>query len=223
MKAVLIITGGDIDRKFGKDFLTEHEYEEIIAVDGGLAFAYEADINPTYIVGDFDTIDNDILRKYYSSDNTDKNDTKIIRLNPVKDSTDTEEAVNLAIKLEAGIIHILGGIGNRLDHSLGNLFLLKKSLKNGVSATIFTQNSEIYMIDKKTIIENTHKYKYISFIQFDGNAKGVTLKGFKYKIENFDFDTEKTYRLGISNEFDGECGEVDIKSGELLVVMTNDS
>lgn len=222
MKSVLIITGGDINREFGKDFLTKHKYDEIIAVDGGLEFVYEADLTPSYIIGDFDTINTDILKRYENIFNTNKNNTEIIRLNPVKDSTDTEEALDLAIKLKADIIHILGGIGSRLDHSLGNLFLLKKALKNGVKATIFTRNGEIFMIDKKTVIKNTYNYKYISFIQFDGNAKGVTLKGFKYQVENFDFDTKKTYRLGISNEFNGECGEADIKSGELLVIMTND-
>lgn len=78
------------------------------------------------------------------------------------------------------------------------------------------------MIDKGCVIENPHRYKYISFIQFDGAAKGVTLKNFKYTIENFDFDTKKTFRLGISNEFTGDTGQVEIKEGKLLVIMTND-
>ena len=80
----------------------------------------------------------------------------------------------------------------------------------------------MFMISQNTKINNTKKYKYISFIQFDGPAIGVTLKGFKYEVKDMDFDTKKTYSLGISNEFSASVGEVSIKKGALLVVMSMD-
>lgn len=216
MKRVLIVTGGDIKEDFGIEFLKKKTYDFIIAVDGGMSFLAKAGVVPDYIIGDFDTLPEDTLNNYIPSK------AEIIRLNPVKDSTDTEEAVNLAIKLKAANVDILGGLGSRFDHSLGNIFLLEKMLKKNIKGTIYCHNSQITMIDKGCVIENPHRYRYISFIQFDGAAKGVTLKNFKYTIENFDFDTKKTFRLGVSNEFIGDTGQVEIKEGKLLVIMTND-
>ena len=61
---VLIITGGNIDDDFASSFLKKNHYDEIIAVDGGLAFGDRSDLSITQLVGDFDTIDRTILEKY---------------------------------------------------------------------------------------------------------------------------------------------------------------
>ena len=51
---VLIITGGNIDDDFAFSFLENSKYDEVIAVDGGLAFADRAGMAITHLVGDFD-------------------------------------------------------------------------------------------------------------------------------------------------------------------------
>ena len=61
---VLIITGGRIDDDFASSFLSKNVYDEVIAVDGGLAFADRVQLEITHLVGDFDTIDPSILGKY---------------------------------------------------------------------------------------------------------------------------------------------------------------
>ena len=62
---VLMITGGNIDNDFAFSFIKNKKYDEVIAVDGGLAFADRAGLVITHLVGDFDTIDEKILEKYY--------------------------------------------------------------------------------------------------------------------------------------------------------------
>ena len=54
---VLIITGGNIDDDFAFSFLKKYKYDEVIAVDGGLAFADRAGIAMRHLFGDFDTIE----------------------------------------------------------------------------------------------------------------------------------------------------------------------
>lgn len=211
----LIITGGEINLEFAKNFLDKREYNLIISVDGGLRIADNLSIKSDIIIGDFDTISAEILKKYMGK-------TEIVKLNPIKDSTDTEEAVSIAIERGISDIDMIGGTGSRIDHTLANMFLLKKALLTNVRLTIYGCNFEMYAINSYAKIKNMHKYKYISFIPFDGPAKGVTLKGFKYLVEDFDFDTQKTFRLGISNEFADEYGEVYINSGFLLVILSND-
>ena len=58
---------------------------------------------------------------------------------------------------------------------------------------------------------------YISFVQLEGPALNVTMKGFLYNVEHFDFDTSKEYRLGVSNEFKDEEAEITIGQGMFIV------
>lgn len=95
---VLIITGGNIDDDFAFSFLKNNRYDEVIAVDGGLAFADRAGIKITQLVGDFDTIDGAVLEKYIH-----REDICVHQFVPEKDYTDTDIAVKLAIELFSGI------------------------------------------------------------------------------------------------------------------------
>lgn len=221
---VIIVSGGRIDipssKKKAKEIMRESE-TFVIAVDGGLKAVNEMEIMPNVIIGDFDTVDKNLLQMY-----EDKEDIIIVRLNPVKDSTDTEEALNyiiknIDVKMEEEVI-LFGSTGGRFDHSLANLFLMKKALLENICLKVYTKDSFMFMIDSDSVIERDENYKYISFIQFDGPARGVTLKGFKYNIENFNFDTKETFRLGISNEFDERFGTIKIMSGCLLIIMSKD-
>lgn len=221
---VIIVTGGKIDIESSKAKIDEIMSESesiVIAVDGGLAALNTMEVMPNVIIGDFDTINSDILAEYENKENID-----IIRLNPIKDSTDTEEAIDYLIKnINLNMddeVMMFGSTGGRFDHSLANLFLMKKALINNICLKVYTKDGFMFMIDGDSVIEKDENYKYISFIQFDGPAKGVTLKGFKYNIEDFNFDTKETFRLGISNEFDEPFGTIKIKSGCLIVIMSKD-
>lgn len=114
MKTV-IISGGRIERDFALSFLKNEIFDQIIAVDNGLKFLQENQIRPTWIVGDFDTAAPELV-EYYQR----QTDIPIRRFNPVKDSTDSQVAIELALELGSSEITILGGTGTRLDHVLGN-------------------------------------------------------------------------------------------------------
>ena len=53
-----------------------------------------------------------------------KNDIEWTKLNPMKDDTDTEAAIRLAIEKGAQSITLLGATGSRIDHVLANIELL---------------------------------------------------------------------------------------------------
>ena len=57
----LIITGGSIESDFALSFLKKIEVDYMIGVDKGLQFCYEQQIMPDYIVGDFDSLPQEIL------------------------------------------------------------------------------------------------------------------------------------------------------------------
>ena len=110
-KKIVIVSGGELEESFVLSELETLDSQFIIGVDKGMEFLYHHKILPSYIVGDFDSVDQKI-GDYYC------NETKVpIReFNPVKDASDTEIAIRLAMTLGASEIYILGATGGRIDH-----------------------------------------------------------------------------------------------------------
>ena len=66
----------------------------MIGVDKGMEFLYSHQILPNYIVGDFDSVKKRDWRYYRN-----ETDVPIREFNPVKDASDTEIAIRLAMTL----------------------------------------------------------------------------------------------------------------------------
>ena len=112
MKSAIIISGGSLNTAWLKEWLNTNKYNLIIAVDKGLEALDLLNIEADYIIGDFDSIDTNVLNKYNKN---------VIKLNPEKDFTDTHEGLKLAISLECEKVDIVGAIGTRIDHVLANI------------------------------------------------------------------------------------------------------
>lgn len=210
---ILLISGGSINIEWAAEFLKINNYDKIIAVDGGLSAANLLQLVPDVIVGDFDTVSSELL-EMYSKDKR----CRTVRLNPVKDDTDTQCAMNIAIEMGAEEIDIIGGTGGRIDHGLANIFMLKMALEKGVRAVMYDEVNKVYVIKGHKRLKRDPLYgRYISFMQLEGPALNVTMKGFLYNVEHFDFDTSKEYRLGVSNEFKDEEAEINIGHGMFIV------
>lgn len=89
----LIVCGGKIDKEFGLNEIKTDGIDAIIAADSGMDFLYENGVTPDIIVGDFDSATTKALEFFER-----KGQTEIHRLNPIKDDTDTEYAIRLAIR-----------------------------------------------------------------------------------------------------------------------------
>lgn len=212
----LIITGGNIEKEFLVKTIKEREFETIIAVDNGLKILNEVNIKPNHIVGDFDTVKSEILDLY-------KADTsiKIHRFNPIKDNTDTDIAIRLAVELKSDEIIILGAIGTRIDHLLGNIHVLKYALDSNMECKIVDENNEIQLINKTTIIKKKEiTKKYISLIPLTEKVENINLKGFKYELENGTLTMGSS--LGISNQIIAEEAIIEFNNGILIMINSKD-
>lgn len=219
---VLIITGGSIDSHFAVDFLKDKVYDEIIAVDGALAFCEKVDKQLsksgklTHIVGDFDTISTEILESYKN-----RPDIQIHSFNPEKDYTDTDIALKLAMKLagSGGSITILGATGTRADHMLANIQMLIEPLKAGIFCQIADRHNRIRMIEGETVLTESYG-KYVSLIPVTMTLEGVDLEGFKYPLKN------RTVYMGeslcVSNELTAKEGLIRIRAGVALLIESKD-
>lgn len=207
----LIVAGGNIKESFALPYMEEHSFDYRIAVDRGLDFFYQVNETPDCIVGDLDSA-NALAVEYYRGQKS----VRLEKLNPMKNETDTEHAIGLAIELGASEIVILGGTGGRLDHFLGNVGILGIGLERGVEISLVDEYNRIRLINKKTVISQKEQYgRYISLIPFFGEAEGVTLTGMKYPLINGKL--HEFHTLGISNEIVEEYGIVDVKKGNLIL------
>ena len=130
-KSILIVSGGSIDVDFAKEYLRERQYDHIIAADSGLAHCKEIGIEPTDILGDFDSLRNLELLEYHR-----QKGIPLREFPTRKDYTDTHLAVKYAIDLKAEEVTILGATGTRYDHILANISLLALLRDEGINAQI---------------------------------------------------------------------------------------
>lgn len=218
MKRALLISGGHINNNYMKSYLEGRHYDIVIAIDGGLEKADGLGIMPTHIVGDFDTVSKEILNKYSRNDKI-----NIKRLIPEKDFTDTQAALSTALDNGCTHIEIAGGTGTRLDHTIANIHILQMALGRCEDAVIVNENNRIRLVNGKRTVKKTDVFgKYISFLPLTEHVKNVSLRGFKYPLDNYDFDVKTTLSLGVSNELAKDEAEVEVDEGVLIMIESAD-
>jgi thiamine pyrophosphokinase len=57
----LIITGGSLDLDYLRDFLKQNKYDYIIGVDKGVEYLYNISVLPDLMIGDFDSINQEVI------------------------------------------------------------------------------------------------------------------------------------------------------------------
>lgn len=216
MKHFCIISGGMIEDSFASSVIAEEKPDVIIAADSGMEFLYRNQIKPQVIVGDFDSVKKEILEFYKKQPQI-----QFVELNPMKDDTDTESAVRLAISMGAEKITLLGATGSRLDHVLGNIELLGIGLMADVPIEMLDAHNRVCMIQHGITKKRENLFgRYISLIPYTKEVEHLTLKGFKYPLT--DACLKGFCSLGISNEIVEEEAEITFERGILLVIESKD-
>lgn len=202
-----IIVGGGIppQKKLIQKYMTGDYI--IFAADSGADILNEYGIEPHYLIGDFDSINEEVLEKFTEGVNT-------TRLPKEKDYTDTHIAVLNAITMGVDEIVLLGCTGKRIDHFMANLCLLKIIIEQGVEAYIVDDMNEIQLINKPCVISG-EKGQMFSLFSYCEDTSGLTLKGAKYPLN--DFELKQGNNLTVSNEFLQEEVEIYFNKGYLLV------
>ena len=213
---VVIISGGHIDDGFAVDWLEKNKYDLMIAADSGMNFLHRNGIVPDIIAGDFDSAKEESVAYFQGL-----NDVQVIKLNPIKDDTDTEFVIREAIRRGAKEITVLGATGTRLDHVLANVYLLGIGLEEEISIQLVDKHNRIRMIDSGLEIGRDEQFgDYVSVLPVKGDAKGVNLEGMKYPLCDANINCFSS--LGVSNEIIDEVAKISVKQGTLLVIESRD-
>lgn len=219
MKNCLILTGGTLDLAFSRAFLKHTPIHKVIAVDGGLEAAEKLGIIPDYIVGDFDTVEEAVLERFRAIPYIVWEQHK-----PEKNETDTELARSRALALGCDRVYFLGATGGRLDHMLANLHTLYACMEHGMEAYLIDPQNKLYLLDEgKTFFRDGVWGKYISFLPYTEEVKGITLQGFKYPLQGKNIRQGVEAGLCVSNELAEETARITFQSGILICVESSDS
>lgn len=214
---IVIVSGGKLEEELCLAVLREDEERYVIAVDRGLEFLYEHQIMPNYIVGDFDSVREDIAEYYRNETNV-----PIREFNPVKDASDTEIAIRMALTLGASELIILGATGGRIDHLWANVQTLMVPFKAGVDARILDSQNQIRLIGGgETHLRKEDAYgKYFSVFPLGEEILGFSIEGAKYPLANHVLTPYDS--LCVSNEIEGEEVVIRFPVGTVILMETRD-
>ena len=202
-KRCVIVGGADIGRaSFIRKLLREDDF--VIYCDSGLRHRDTLGAAPDLIVGDFDSFENPRLP------------VETIPLPREKDDTDTYFAAKEGVKRGFKEFLLLGVTGGRMDHTLGNISILLYLDSLGKKASIADDWSDMEIVSASPV-PISEDYAFFSLLSVTGPARGITIRGAKYPLENGEITPE--YQYGISNEvLPGNTAEVTVRDGKLLLV-----
>lgn len=210
MKVCIILNGEIKDYKYIKNIIDKNNYDYIICSDGGANHTYKMDIVPDYIIGDLDSVEDNIL-KYYKSKHV-----QFEKFPAKKDETDTELSILLANKLNGKRIDLIGALGGRIDHTIANINLLYYIKNKGIAPRIISEREEIYIAIDEEIIIYGNIGDTISIIPIKGDAKGITLENLEYTLNNYDMEFSRP--LGVSNVMKKNSCNIKINEGSILII-----
>lgn len=191
----------------------------IIAADSGIVQLERLNhegfgLSPDILLGDMDSFDKETALKSYPK-------AEFLSFPPRKDYTDTQLALDVAKSKGFENIDIIGGTGNRADHYLANLALIRKCTLEGIKLSICDGKNKItYCNDGKVSAEKNIRFKYFSILPDTENLYGVTISGAKYPLDNAAVDRDLP--VSVSNEITGDKCDIEVERGSFFFILSSD-
>jgi thiamine pyrophosphokinase len=185
----------------------------VVAADGGARYAMDAGIIPDLIVGDMDSLGEDLARKAESRGAS-------LERHPVrKDKMDGHLAVLAARKRGATAADFVCAAGGKPGAVFAVPHILLTAEQVGLISTVVTDWGRMFVLEAGSRAVEGTSGDNVSIFPFSGQATGVTLEGMAYPLTNASLQPGDT--LGFHNELIGRKATVSVESGTLLVVQEN--
>lgn len=212
MKAVVLSAGQIAD--YERVRIHAEGADLIICADGGLRHALAMGLTPALILGDFDSAGSELIADAVARG------IPVQRVPVEKDETDTHLAMEEAVRRGADEILLLGGTGDRLDHTISNLLLLP-GIPSRVNVTVADAKNLIRLLrpgGRATL--RGEAGSYLSLLPLSPEAKGVVAEGVKWPLDGATLRWGQS--LGVSNQIVDDEAFVAVREGFLLVVQARD-
>jgi len=178
----------------------------VICADGGLDLALQHNITPNLVIGDFDSIQNEIPK-----------DIETIQLQVEKDDTDMMAAIRVGLQRGFRDFILLGALGGRFDHSFANLCVLQYLAAQGCKAMIAGQGCRVFLLNGGRLSLNKLTGSTVSVFPFGTASCTVSYEGMKYPLTEARLSSD--YPLGVSNLIETDDARIIVHDGNALIIV----
>ncbi|HEX8991644.1 MAG TPA: thiamine diphosphokinase [Anaerolineales bacterium] len=208
MPRIVIFANGKLDHPQQVHALIRPD-DEILCADGGTRHALALGLSPAMVIGDLDSIAEPERMRLEAAG------VRFRKHPRDKDETDLELALRYALERGPSTILIIGALGERLDHTLGNIALLADPSLAGSDARLDDGLEEVLLCRLQVEIQGKPG-ELVSLIPWGGAARGIRTTGLKWPLRDESLYPEKT--RGISNEMLEHVARIRLSSGLLLII-----
>ena len=182
----------------------------IVAADGGARFALEAGVVPDLVVGDMDSLGEDLALEV-------ERRGAFLERHPVrKNKMDGHLAVLAARERGATAADLLCAVGGRPGALFAVPHILLAAERIGLRSTVVADRVRMFVVEAGYRTVEGEPRESISIFPLSGPAAGVTLEGMEYPLQNASLEPGDT--LGFHNELIGREATVSVGKGAVLVV-----
>jgi thiamine pyrophosphokinase len=182
----------------------------IVAADGGARYALEAGVVPDLVVGDMDSLGEELARE------VERRGPSLERHPVRKDKMDGQLAVLAARERGATVADLLCAVGGRPGALFAVPHILLAAERIGLRSTVVADREWMFVIEAGSKTVQGDPQDSVSIFPLSGPAAGITLEGMEYPLENASLEPGDT--LGFHNELIGSEATVSVEEGALLVV-----
>lgn len=213
MKRCLIFANGaPNDGPMVRDMLASSPDALTIAADGGARVAGYFGRLVDIVIGDMDSLEEDEIQRLAVAG------TEVVRFPEHKDETDLELALLHAADAGVQWIRIIGGLGDRFDQTLANVYLMGLPQLAELDVALVAGKERLCLLRPGSHTLHGAAGDTLSLIPLGGDVTGVTTGRLSYPLKG-----ETLYfgpARGISNVFEEATCQVSLVSGVLLAVHT---
>jgi len=212
MKALIFANGDLNDGPFVRRALDAAPESLVVAADGGARVARHFGLHVDTVIGDMDSLSAEELAAL-------ENDgTESQRHPQEKAETDLELALNDVVQRGVSWIRIIGGIGDRLDQTISNIYLLALPMLRNCDVRLVAGKQESWLVYPGEAIIEGARGDTVSLIPLGGTAQGVQTDNLYYPLhdESLLFGPAR----GVSNVMETDRAHVRLREGILLIVHT---
>lgn len=184
----------------------------VIAADGGARQAQYYGQRVDVLIGDMDSLDEHELDHFV------KRGAELHRFPAEKDETDLELALLHAAQQPSAKIRLFAALGDRLDQTLSNIYLLGLPALRRHDVRIIAGKQEAWLAYPGIVTINGTSGDTVSLIPLAGDASSIHTEQLYYPLnhETLSFGPAR----GVSNVMLADSARVAFQNGLLLIVHT---